>query len=125
MLIIELEVSCKINACNYSNIAILYELENNMKTLNYLDWKDYEKELLQKPGFKEALKETELEYQIAYAIIEARLKKGLTQKGLAKRMKTKQSVISRVENARTVPSLSFLKRLAHVLNASLQVQFKV
>jgi len=96
-----------------------------MKTVNYLDWKDYEKELLKKPGFKEALKETELEYQIAYAVIEARLKKGLTQKGLAKRMKTKQSVISRVENARTVPSLSFLKRLAQVLNVSLQVQFKV
>lgn len=96
-----------------------------MKTLNYLDWKDYEKELLQKPGFKEALKETELEYQIAYAVIEARLKKGLTQKALAMRMKTKQSVISRVENARTVPSLSFLKRLAQVLNASLQVQLKV
>jgi len=39
-------------------------------------------------------------------------------------MNTKQSVISRVENAKTVPSLSFLKRLAQVLDASLQVQFK-
>lgn len=54
----------------------------------------------------------------------ARLKKGLTQAEIARRMNTKQSVISRVENARTMPSLAFLKRLATVLDASLQVQFK-
>ncbi len=95
-----------------------------MKKYDLVDWEDLEKELLQKPGFKEASKETELEYQIAYALIKARIEKGLTQAEIAKRMNTKQSVISRVENAKTVPSLSFLKRLAHVLDASLQVQFK-
>lgn len=95
-----------------------------MKNHDLIDWDDYKKELLKKPGFKEALKETEVEYQIAYALIRARIEKGLTQADVAKRMNTKQSVISRVENAKTVPSLSFLKRLAHVLDASLQVQFK-
>lgn len=88
-------------------------------------WDDFEKELLRKPGFKEAAKETELEYEIARALIKARIEKGLTQADIARKMHTKQSVISRVENARTTPSLSFLKRLALVLNASLQVQFKV
>lgn len=95
-----------------------------MKKLNYIRWEDFEKELFKKPGFKEVVEETRLEYEVARALIEARLQKGLTQAEIAKRMHTKQSVISRVENARTVPSLSFLKRLAHVLNASLQVQFK-
>lgn len=90
-----------------------------------MDWETHRKQLLEKPGFKEALQDTELEYQVARAIIKARIEKGLTQKDLAKAMHTKQSVISRVENAKTVPSLSFLKRLAEVLNASLQVQFKV
>jgi ribosome-binding protein aMBF1 (putative translation factor) len=95
-----------------------------MKTTRHLDWEDFEKELLVKPGFKEALRETELEYQVARAIVEARVKRGMTQEDLAKAMNTKQSVISRAENAKTIPSLSFLKRLAQVLNASLQVQFK-
>lgn len=95
-----------------------------MKTAQHLDWEDFEKELLAKPGFAEAAKETELEYQVAYAIIEARVKRGMTQEDLAKAMNTKQSVISRAENAKTTLSLSFLKRLAQVLNASLQVQFK-
>lgn len=96
-----------------------------MKKLNYVRWEDFEKELFKKPGFKEAVEETRLEYEVARALIEARLKKGLTQAEIAKRMKTKQSVISRVENAKTIPSLSFLKRLAKVLGASLQVHFKI
>jgi len=96
-----------------------------MKKYDLVDWDEFKKELEKQPGFKEAMKETELEYQVARAIIVARIKKGLTQEGLAKAMHTKQSVISRVENAKTVPSLSFLKRLAKVLDASLQVQFKL
>lgn len=96
----------------------------NMKKHDVVDWDDFKKVLEKRPGFKKALKETELEFQVARAIIEARVKKGLTQQDLAKAMNTKQSVISRVENAKTVPSLSFLKRLAHTLNASLHIQFK-
>ena len=96
-----------------------------MKRQDVLYWEDFEKELLKRPGFKEAQEETRLEYEIARALIKARIEKKLTQAELARRMKTKQSVISRVENARTVPSLSFLKRLAQVLNASLQIRFKV
>jgi len=95
-----------------------------MKMAQHLAWEDFEKELFKRPGFKEAQEETRLEYEIARALIKARIEKGLTQAEVAKRMNTKQSVISRVENARTLPSLSFLKRLAHVLNASLHVQFK-
>lgn len=96
-----------------------------MKNYGHVDWDDYSKELLKRPGFKEALEETRLEYEIARALIKARIEKGLTQAEIAKRMNTKQSVISRVENARTMPSLAFLKRLAEVLGASLQVQFKL
>ena len=96
-----------------------------MKNYGHLDWEDFEKELFKRPGFKEAQEETRLEYEIARALIKARLEKGLTQAEIAKRMHTKQSVISRVENARTMPSLAFLKRLAEVLNASLRVQFEL
>lgn len=91
---------------------------------NYANWDDHKKDLLKNPKFKKALKETELEYQIAQVIIEARVNKGLTQSELAKRLDTKQSVISRVENAKTTPTLSFLKRLASVLGTTLQVSFK-
>ena len=89
-----------------------------------MDWDTHKKILLKDPKFRKALKETELEYQIARNIIKARLEKGLTQQQLAKKLNTKQSVISRAENAKTIPSLSFLKRLAEAFDTSLQVQFK-
>lgn len=95
-----------------------------MRKYDLVNWDDFEKQLFKQSGFKEAVEETRLEYEIARALIKARLEKGLTQAEIAKRMNTKQSVISRVENARTMPSLAFLKRLASVLDASLQVQFK-
>lgn len=95
-----------------------------MRKYDLVNWDDFEKQLFKQPGFKDAVEETRLEYEIARALIKARIEKGLTQAEVARRMNTKQSVISRVENARTMPSLAFLKRLATVLDASLQVQFK-
>lgn len=89
-----------------------------------MTWEEFERILMERPGFKEAQEETRLEYEIARALIKARLQKGLTQAEVARQMNTKQSVISRVENARTMPSLAFLKRLATVLDASLRIQFK-
>lgn len=89
-----------------------------------MDWETHRKQLLKDPAVRKALKETELEYQIARSVIRARIEKGLSQKQLAEKLKTKQSVISRLESANTTPSLSFLKRLAQALNISLQVQLK-
>ena len=89
-----------------------------------MDWETHKKQLLKDPEVVKALKETELEYQIARAIIEARVNNGLTQIELAEKLHTTQSVISRVESAKSTPTLSFLKRLASALNLSLQVQFK-
>ncbi|MBP6989256.1 helix-turn-helix domain-containing protein [Candidatus Shapirobacteria bacterium] len=89
-----------------------------------MDWETHKKQLLKKPEFRKALKESELEFQIAKSVIEARLKKGLTQKQLAQKLDTKQSVISRLENIKTIPSLSFLKRVALATGSKLTVTFQ-
>ena len=88
-----------------------------------MDWETHRKILLKDPEVRKALKETELEYQIARNLIKLRIEKGLTQVQLAKKLKTKQSVISRVESGQTTPSVSFLKRLAAVLGLSLKIEF--
>ncbi len=51
------------------------------------------------------------------------VEKNLTQKQLAVKLGTKQSVLSRVENAKTTPTVSFLKRLADVLGMNLKIEF--
>ena len=89
-----------------------------------MDFETHKKLLMKDPKFRKAYEESQLEYEIARAVIRARIEKGLTQKQLAEKLNTKQSVISRVESANTTPSLSLLKRLAQALNTSLRVQFK-
>ena len=89
-----------------------------------MDWKTHKKILLKDPEFRKVLEETRLEYEIARSIIKARIKKGMTQTQLAKKLKTRQSVISRAESASSLPSLSFLRKMASALGTSLQVQFK-
>ncbi|OGE44519.1 hypothetical protein A3B45_05115 [Candidatus Daviesbacteria bacterium RIFCSPLOWO2_01_FULL_39_12] len=89
-----------------------------------MTWEKHKKILLKDPEFRKIYQSSRLEYEIARALILARVKKRLTQAQLAKKLKTRQSVISRVESGMSTPSLSFLKRLASVLDTSLSVQFK-
>lgn len=88
------------------------------------NWDTYKQRLLKNPEFKRLYEESQPEFEITRAIIRARIENKITQKELARRMDTTQSVISRVEQARVSPSISFLKRLASALNTSLSVQFK-
>ncbi|MEK7558728.1 MAG: helix-turn-helix transcriptional regulator [Patescibacteria group bacterium] len=89
-----------------------------------MDWETHKKILLKDPEFRKALEETRLEYEVAREIIRGRIRSGLTQAQLAKKLKTRQSVISRAESASSLPSLSFLRKMANALGTSLHVQFK-
>jgi len=48
----------------------------------------------------------------------------MSQRQLAKKMKTTQAVISRIESMNANPSLFLLKRLAEALDSKLILQFK-
>ncbi len=88
------------------------------------NWDTYKQKLLKDPEFKKLYENSRPEFEIAKAIIRARIENKITQKELAEKMNTTQSVISRVEQGKTSPSISLLKRLAAALNTTLQVQFK-
>lgn len=90
-----------------------------------MTWDEYKKKWERDPEFKKAWEKSRLEYEVARSLIRARIKKKVTQAQLARKMKTKQSVISRVENAQTKPTLSFLERLATALGGRLEVNLKV
>ena len=87
------------------------------------DFEKMKKRLLKNPEFKKLHEETRLEFEIARAVIRARIEKGLTQKELAQKIGTKQSVISRLESGRANPSVAFLKKLAQALNSHLEIRF--
>lgn len=81
---------------------------------------DLEKRL-KNPKFKKEWDESEVEYQLGCKLIEARLKKGLSQRDLAKKVGTSQAAISRVESMNANPSLYFLKRISIALGSKLQI----
>lgn len=78
---------------------------------------------MKNPKFKKAWKESEAEYLMSKALIEARLKKKISQRALAKRANTTQAVISRIESMDGNPSIQLLQRIAVALNLKLKIQF--
>jgi len=64
------------------------------------------------------------EFKIGLMIKELRLKKGMTQEELAKKMKTKKSVISRMENHSEDMRLSTLEKVAEVFGKKLKIAIK-
>lgn len=78
---------------------------------------------LKNPKFKKLWEESEPEYLLAKHLIEKRLKKKISQRELARKLKTSQAVISRIETMRANPSLHFLKRIAEVLDTRLILNF--
>lgn len=82
---------------------------------------DHLKILLKNPKFKKEWENSEAEYQLACKLIEARLKRGFSQRDLAKKIGTSQAAISRIEGMNGNPSLSFLKRISFALGSKLQI----
>ena len=93
------------------------------KDRKHLDFEVWKKEVLKNPKVKAEYDKLQPEFAMIQAVIDARTKTGVTQKELAKRIGTKQSVISRLESGRANPSVTFLKRFAKAINASLEVRF--
>ena len=63
-------------------------------------------------GYKDAYNALGEEFDLARVLIEARTAAGLSQSQLARRMKTSQSYIARVEGGKVRPSTEALERFA-------------
>jgi ribosome-binding protein aMBF1 (putative translation factor) len=74
--------------------------------------------------YRAAFEELAPEFDLARAVIQARVKAGLTQEQLAQRMETTQSVIARLESGRTRPSTQTLQRLAAATGTRLKISFE-
>jgi DNA-binding XRE family transcriptional regulator len=81
-------------------------------------FEDWEAEKIKDPEFAAAAEELEPGYQIA----RLRILRGLTQAQLAEMVGTRQPSIARLENGSSIPSLSFLQKIATALNAKIEVR---
>lgn len=64
------------------------------------------------------------EFQLARTLIAARTRAGLSQTELARRMKTSQSYIARIESGKVRPSTDALERFAAATGSRLRIIFE-
>ena len=86
--------------------------------------RDLHEKWLEEPEYREEYERLGPEFELARALIEARVAAGLTQVELAERMGTTQSVIARLESGRVQPTTATLQRLARATGTRLKIAFE-
>ena len=93
-----------------------------MKTKpKYISHKKLKADLMKDPEFRREYEKLRPEFEIASQMIEARIKKKMSQQELARKVGTGQAVISRLEGMNAHPSLSLLSRVAQALGTKIQI----
>lgn len=100
-----------------------------MNTRKKREEDDFEKHLgkqLADPEFAEIYREEREKLNIALKIAEIRVKRGLSQEELARKLHTSQSVVSRLESSGYENySIKTLRKVASALHAELVVELKL
>jgi ribosome-binding protein aMBF1 (putative translation factor) len=85
---------------------------------------DLHQEWMKDPKYRREYKALEEEFSLVAALIEARTRAGLTQEQVARRMKTTQAVIARLEGGGSRPSTRTLERYARATGSRLRITFE-
>lgn len=85
---------------------------------------DLKKKLLKNPAVRKEYDALEEEFALIGEIAKARSRAGLSQAELAKRMKTTQSSVARLESGRGQPSTRTLTRFAKATGHRLKITFE-
>lgn len=80
-----------------------------------MKFNEYQQKLSNDPEYLQAEQELRLHFELANAVLRARLKKGWSQADLASAIGTKQANISRIEAGLANPTLTIIQKLTVVL----------
>lgn len=92
------------------------------KVKNFVTFREIQKEWMKDPAFRKARKEVSLEFSLIRAIIDNRIKKGVTRKDLALKAGITQSSIARFESGAYSSTLSFIQKLATAVGVKIKIQ---
>jgi ribosome-binding protein aMBF1 (putative translation factor) len=85
---------------------------------------DLHKDWMKDPKYRREYQALEEEFSLTAAMIEARRRAGMTQEQLARRMRTTQAVVARLEGGGTRPSTRTLERYARATGNRLRITFE-
>ncbi len=86
--------------------------------------RDLHKKWMKDPEYRREYDALEDEFALILEVAKARQRAGLSQTELAKRMKTTQSTIARLESGRGLPSTRTLSRYAKATGHRLKISFE-
>lgn len=95
----------------------------NTYTVKHTNFDELLVEELKNPKFKKEWDRLEPAYQAQRALIRARIDAKMSQRQLAKKAKTTQAVISRIESMTVSPSIGLLQRIAEAFGKNLEIRF--
>lgn len=87
-------------------------------------WAEHRKELMKNPEFVAEYQKLQPGYQLARAIIEARLKNDFTQSEIAERTGLKQAAVARLESGTANPTVATMQKIATGLGKRLVIELK-
>ena len=85
---------------------------------------DLHKEWMKDPKYRREYQALDEEFSLTAALIEARSRAGMTQAQVARRMKTTQAAIARLESKSGRPSTRTLQRYAKATGSRLRISFE-
>ena len=85
---------------------------------------DLHKKWMEDPTYRREYQALEEEFSLVAALLAARTRAGLTQEQVARRMKTTQAVIARLEGGGSKPSTRTLERYAEATGSRLKITFE-
>ncbi len=86
-------------------------------------WSELRDRRMQSPAAARAYEEARAAYDVGRMVRDMREARGLSQRQLAERMGTTQSVVGRLESGGSRPTLATLERVAEALDLMLEVRF--
>ena len=86
--------------------------------------RDLHKKWMKDPEYRKEYDALEEEFALMAEVAKARARAGLSQAELAKRMKTTQSAVARMESGRGLPSTRTLGRFAKATGHRLKISFE-
>jgi ribosome-binding protein aMBF1 (putative translation factor) len=85
---------------------------------------DLHRKWMKNQNYRREYEALEEEFSLSAALIEARVRAGLTQEQVAKRMKTTQAVVARLEGGGSMPSTRTLEKYARATGTRLKISFE-
>jgi len=86
--------------------------------------KDLHRRWSKEKNYKAAYEALGEEFELAKALIATRMRAGLSQTQLARKMKTSQSYVARIEGGKVRPSTDALERFARATGTRLRIAFE-